>query len=88
VGFVVAGRHRLEVPRAPSSSCPSPRDAIQALATATATGGDVSAAIRGYRKVVSCLVEVGDYPAYGQQGAIGTAEEPAFRAFAERGPHR
>jgi hypothetical protein len=75
----------LEAPRAPSSSCPSPGDAIQALATTTATGGDVAAAIRAYRKVVSCLVEVGDYPAYGQPGAIGTAEEPAFRAFAERG---
>jgi hypothetical protein len=78
----------LEVPRAPSSSCPSPSDAIQALATTTATGGDVPAAVRAYRKVVSCLVEVGDYPAFGQPGAIGTAEEPAFRAFAERGRAR
>jgi hypothetical protein len=45
-------------------------------------------AIRAYRKAVSCLVEVGDFPAYGRDGPIGGGEESAFRMFAERGTKR
>jgi hypothetical protein len=82
------GAPSVEVTRVPASSCAPPHDAVHALAVATAQGGDVAGAIRSYRKVVSCLVEVGDFPAYGQPGPIGIAEEPAFRAFAERGARR
>ena len=78
----------IDVPRLVGSGCAPPRDPIQALGGATATGGDLAGAIRAYRKAVSCLVEVGDFPAYGREGPIADGEETAFRVFAERGPKR
>jgi len=82
------GAPPIDLPHPAGSSCEPPRDALQALGVATAAGGDLTGPIRAYRKAVSCLVEVGDFPAYGRDGPIGGAEETAFRAFAERGAKR
>jgi hypothetical protein len=79
------GAPPIELPQVLGSTCAPPGDAIHALGVATAEGGDVTAAIRAYRKNVSCLVETGSSLAYGQRGPIDPAEEPAFRAFAGRG---
>jgi hypothetical protein len=79
------GAPPVEMAKVVGSTCAPPHEAVQALATVTAQGGDVGPPIRVFRKAVSCLVEVGDFPAYGQPGPIGLTEEPAFRAFAARG---
>jgi hypothetical protein len=82
------GAPPIDLPRLAASSCTPPRDPVQALGAAAAAGGDLTSAIRAYRKAVSCLVEVGDFPAYGREGPIADGEETAFRAFAERGARR
>jgi hypothetical protein len=79
------GAPPIDVPRVLGSTCTVPDRAIHELGIAAAEGAELQAPIRTYRKLVACLVEEGDSPAYGQSGPIGGAEETWFRALVARG---
>lgn len=75
----------IEVPRS-SPACPPPGVAIGALGAAAADpAADLDGPMRQYKRVISCLVETGEFPAFGQSGPLGGGEESTFRAFVERG---
>jgi hypothetical protein len=83
-----SGAPPIEVPRVLGSTCTVPDRAVHELGIAAAEGAELAPPIRVYRKLVSCLVENGDFPAYGQAGPIGGAEESAYRTLAARGQKR
>jgi hypothetical protein len=80
-----SGAAPIDVPRVLGSTCTVPDRAIHELGIAAAEGAELAPPIRTYRKLVACLVEEGDSPAYGQSGPIGGAEETWFRALVARG---
>ena len=72
-------------PPAISTTCAAPRETLNAVAAAAASGTDLEPALRQYRRLVSCLMESGDFPAFGQEGPIGGGEEASYRAVVARG---
>ena len=79
------GAAPVEVPTV-SAACASRRSSVFAVASAAAgDGGELDGALREYRRFVACLMESGDFPAFGQDAPIGAGEEAAFRALVARG---
>jgi serine/threonine protein kinase len=79
------GAAPVEVPTV-CAACASRRSSVYAVASAAAgDGGELDGALREYRRFVACLMESGDFPAFGQDAPIGAGEEAAFRALVARG---
>jgi serine/threonine protein kinase len=79
------GAPPVEIPSV-SAACSARRSSVQAVASAAAgEAGDIDPSLREYRRFVSCVMESGDFPAFGQDGPIGAGEEAAFRALVARG---